>query len=101
MKNAEKIATRDVGGGAIIAVKAVPSASRDRIVGVLGNCLKVTTSAPPEKGRANKAIAAILAQALGVAERDVAILSGLSSPRKEYRVVGLSAEDIRRRIGEL
>ncbi|KKK79180.1 hypothetical protein LCGC14_2836110, partial [marine sediment metagenome] len=42
----------------MIAVKAVPGASRDRVVGVLGDCLKVATSQPAEKGKANKAIAA-------------------------------------------
>ena len=95
MKDVSHIAIRDCPGGAIIAVKAVPGSSRDKIVGVLGDCLKVTTSAAPEKGKANAAIAAILARALGVDKRSVEIVAGQTSPRKEFRIASLSAQRIR------
>jgi len=100
MRNIEKLAIRDVGGGAVIAVKAVPGASRDRVIGVLGDCLKVATSSAAEKGRANAAIAKTLAKTLGVGKRDVELLRGMTSPRKAFRVAGVSASDVRRRLGE-
>lgn len=100
MKDIEKIAVRDVDGGAVIAVKAVPGASRDRVVGVLGDCLKVATSSAAEKGRANAAIAKTLAEAIGVSKRDVEISAGQTSPRKEFHVAGVSASDVRRRLGD-
>lgn len=87
-------------GGAVIAVKAVPGASRDRVAGVLGDCLKITTSAPAEKGKANKAVAAILARALGVAAGDVTLVAGPTNPRKEFRVAGLSAKQVRARLAD-
>ena len=65
MKGAEHLDIRDVAGGAVIAVKAVAGASRDRVVGVLGDALKIATAAAPEKGKANRAIAATLTKALG------------------------------------
>ena len=100
MKDFEKIAVRDVDGGVIISVKAVPGASRDKIVGVLGDCLKVATSSAAEKGRANAAIAKTLAGALGVNRRDVEIVGGMTNPRKEFRIAGLSAADVRQRLGD-
>jgi len=100
MKDIENIAVRDVDGGAVIAVKAVPGASRDRVVGVLGDCLKVATSSAAEKGRANTALAKTLAGALGVGRRDVEIIGGMSNPRKEFRIAGLSASDVRQRLDE-
>ena len=101
MKDLDKLHIRDEDGGAIIAVKAVPGSSRDRVIGVLGDCLKIATSAPPERGQANAAIARTLAQALGIDARNVRLHSGPTSPRKEFLVVGLSAQEVHSRLGRL
>jgi len=98
MKNAEKLAIRDDGRGAVIAVKVVPGSSRDKVVGVLGDALKIATAAAPERGKANAAVAATLAKALRVNERDVQLVSGSTNPRKEFRVSCLSAAELRRRV---
>jgi uncharacterized protein (TIGR00251 family) len=74
-----------------IRVKAVPGARRDEIVGLLGDRLKVRVSAPPEGGRANAAIAACLAEALGVAPRAVELAQGASNPQKTFVVRGGAA----------
>ena len=95
MKDLDRLAIRDVDGGAVIAVKAVPGASRDRIVGVLGQSLKVATSAPAEKGKANAAIARTLAKALGVDKRSVELISGRTGPMKKFRVMGVSPQAAR------
>ena len=98
MNGTEQLAIRDEAGGAVIAVKAVAGASRDRVVGVLGDALKSTTAAAPEKGKANKAIAAMLAEALGVDRRSVEVVAGAASPRKEFRIDGMSADEVRRAL---
>ena len=100
MKDAEKLAIRDVPGGAIIPVKVVPGSSRDRVVGVLGDSLKIATSAAPEKGKANAAVAKILAKALGVDARSVQLVSGPTNPRKEFTIAGWTADAIRRELGK-
>ena len=71
-----------------IQVKAVPGAKRDEIVGRLGDRLKVRVSAPPEGGKANEAICALIAEALGVKARDVRIVGGLSRAEKTVEVDG-------------
>ncbi len=101
MGHAESIRIRSCPGGAILAVKAVPNASRDKVAGPLGEALKVTTAAPPEKGKANATIARILARALQVGRKDVEIVAGQSSAIKEFRIVGLDADELRRRIEQL
>jgi len=101
MKDIENIAVRDAADGALISVKAVPGASRDKIVGVLGDCLKVATSSAAEKGRANASIARTLAKALGVSKRNVEITGGMTNPRKEFRIAGLSAANVRQRLSDL
>ncbi|HAU36946.1 MAG TPA: hypothetical protein DCX07_04440 [Phycisphaerales bacterium] len=91
---------RQQAGGVVVAVKAVPGASRDRVVGVLGDCLKIATSTAAEKGKANRALAAALADVLGVSPKSVELVSGPTSPRKEFLVTGLSADEARRRLTE-
>jgi len=86
---------RDAAGGAVIAVKVVPGASRDRVVGVLGDCLKIATAAPPEKGKANDAVARILAESLGVDRRAVRLVAGATAARKEFAIDGLGADHAR------
>lgn len=100
MRDAKKLNIKSVDGAAVIAVKVVPNASRDKVAGVLGDALKITTAAAPEKGRANGAVARLLAGALGVDRRSVELVSGPASPRKEFRVP-LSPADVRRRLSKL
>lgn len=70
-----------------VRVKAVPGSSRDRIAGALGDRLKICVSAPPEGGKANDAIAALLAAALKVPERAVVLRTGAASPLKVFAVL--------------
>ncbi|MCJ7543038.1 MAG: DUF167 family protein [Phycisphaerae bacterium] len=101
MRGTDKLNIRDTPGGAIVAVKAVAGSSRDRVVGVLGDCLKIATSAPPQRGQANAAIAHTLAAALGVDPRTVTLAAGPARPRKEFLVTGLTADQVRARLAEL
>ena len=82
------------GDDVLIRVKAVPGASRDEIAGTVGDRLKVRVSAPPEGGRANRAICAVIARALGVKPRQVGIDSGAAGHQKTVRVSGCTVEAV-------
>lgn len=81
----------------VIQVKAVPGASRDEVVGWLGDQLKVRVSAPPEGGKANKAICKLLANELGVKPAAATVTHGMSSPVKSIAIVGVDAGVVERR----
>jgi len=91
--------TLEPSGSILIRLKAVPGAKRDQIAGLLGDRLKIRVSAPPEGGKANKAICALLAAALGVKPRDVEIVSGRTNPEKLARVVGVELGEARAALG--
>jgi uncharacterized protein len=86
---------RDSRSEARISIKAVPGARRDEIVGMLGDRLKVRVSAPAEGGKANAAICALIAGALGLKARQVEVVSGHASPEKTVRVLGADPERVR------
>ncbi|MFH0980902.1 MAG: DUF167 domain-containing protein [Planctomycetota bacterium] len=85
--------------GAILAVKVVPGASREKVVGPLGERLKVTVRKPAERGAANRALCKLLADALGVRPGDVEVLRGEGRPEKDLLVRGLAPDEVSRRLG--
>jgi uncharacterized protein (TIGR00251 family) len=78
-----------------LSLKVVPGSSRDEVVGWLGDSLKVKVKAPPEKGRANEAVVALLADRLGIDVSSIAVVSGHGSPGKVMAVEGMEDEAIR------
>jgi uncharacterized protein (TIGR00251 family) len=80
--------------GVRFAIKVVPGASRDRVMGLLGDALKVAVSKPPSGGAANEAVIELLANTLGVRESQVTIVAGHTNPRKEIEVNGVTTEQL-------
>ena len=93
------ISIDDTADGARFAVKVHPRARENAITGELGDALKVSLTAPPLEGKANAACIEFFANLLKVPRSSVTIASGLSSRGKLIRVAGLSAEEIRKRLG--
>jgi uncharacterized protein YggU (UPF0235/DUF167 family) len=79
-------------------VKVVPGASRDEIAGWLGAALKVRVAAPPERGRANAAVEALVAAALGVPPSQVRVVVGHAAARKVLEIDGATEAEIRARL---
>lgn len=84
--------------GAMLAVKVVPGSSRERIVGPLGERLKVAVRKPPEKGEANRAVCALVAEALSLRPAQVVMVRGETRPQKDLLIQGLAPAEVRRRL---
>jgi hypothetical protein len=80
-------------------VKIHPRAKKDAITGEVGDALKLSLTAPPIDGRANEACIEFFANLLKVPRSSVTIASGQTSRRKAIRVAGLTAEELRKRLG--
>lgn len=81
----------DPDGSIVVAVHVQPGAARAGVAGWYGDALKLKVSAPPERGRANDAVARLLAAELDLRPGDVEIASGHGSRRKRVRVRGVDA----------
>jgi uncharacterized protein (TIGR00251 family) len=93
------IPIRQTPAGVTFAVKVQPRAKKNAVIGELGDALKLALTALPVDGRANEACILFFANLLDVPRSSVTIASGETSRRKIIRVTGLSADEVRRRIG--
>jgi len=82
-----------------LSVRVQPGARREALVGWLEDgTLKLAVAAPPEGGRANRAVEALLAAALGLKARQVTVTRGLSSRAKTIEIEGLAPNEVQRRL---
>jgi hypothetical protein len=87
----------EAAGGCRLAVKLTPKASRNAIEGVAADSdgkgvLKVSVTAVPEDGKANKALIDLLAKEWKLAKRSIVIASGATDRRKSLFIEGDAGE---------
>lgn len=86
------------GGDLRVRVRVSPGARREAVVGLYGGALKVAVRAPPERGRANDAVIALLAHALGLPRRAVQVVAGATRRDKTVAISGLDSSEVRSRL---
>jgi uncharacterized protein (TIGR00251 family) len=78
--------------GVSVTVKVQPKSRRPgiqgRTVSAHGPCLRIGVNEPPEDGRANRAVCAVLAEALNVPASAVSVTLGQTSRDKTLHVAG-------------
>jgi len=80
--------------GCVLPVRVQPGARRTGIVGEQAGALKVAVTAPPQDGRANKAVIEVVHETLGIKRSQVELLSGLTSRDKKVLIRGLAKDDL-------
>jgi uncharacterized protein len=90
--------------GIRLRLKVQPKARRNLIVGVGpdrdGPALRVAVGAPPEDGKANAAVIALLAEAFDVAKAAVSVVAGATDRRKLVEIRG-NSRDLAARLDHL
>lgn len=94
------IELRERDGGVIIRIRAQPGARRNAILGEHNGSLKVAVTEQPQNGKANVAIAKLLAKQCGVAKSSVQLLSGASSKHKTFLIAHHDQDHLRQRLLE-
>ena len=85
--------------GVAFAVKVHPRARKNAITGKVGDALKLALTAPPVDGKANEACIDFFAKLLKVPRSSVTIATGQTSRNKVIRVAGVTAQQVRERLG--
>ena len=82
-----------------LSVRVQPRARATVLAGWMPDgTLKLKVSAPPEDGRANQAVAELLAAVAGVRKAAVRVVRGAASRIKVVEVDGLDEDELRSRI---
>jgi len=84
-----------VENGIYLTVHAQPGARQAALRGLHGDAIKVAVKEAAQDGKANKAIEAFIAKALGIAKSSVRVASGHSSRSKRVFVEGDNIELLR------
>lgn len=80
--------------GVSVAVRAQPGARRNEVAGIRDRMLLVRVTQAPEKGKANKAIAEVIAKAVGLRRSQVELLSGDTSRQKRFLIRDVTVDEL-------
>ena len=81
-----------------ISVTVSPGAKRSELIGLHGDGWRARVAAPPERGRANDALCALLAGLLKVPRGSVHVVGGQTARRKVVEIDDLDSAEIERRL---
>ena len=80
----------------VLSVLVHPGAREERLGPLHAGALRVAVREPPEKGKANQAVVALLSSRLGVPRSAFTLLRGGAGRRKDLRIEGVSREALAR-----
>ena len=88
-----------------LTVRLTPNGGRDALDDIEPGAdgepmLKARVTAVPEKGKANKALIALVAKALKIPKSSISVISGDTSRKKILRIDG-DTEDVLEKLGSL
>ncbi len=80
--------------GVVLSVLVQPRSSRNQLVGLQGEALKIKLTSPPVEGAANKACCEYLAKLFGIAKGAVELVGGANSRQKRILLNGLDRSTV-------
>ncbi|HVS35221.1 MAG TPA: DUF167 domain-containing protein [Gemmataceae bacterium] len=95
------IAVTDHAEGCILPVRAQPGARKAGVLGEHQRALKAAVTAPPEDGRANRALVELLCDVLAVKRSQVELIGGETGRDKRFLIRGVTKAEVEKRVAAL
>ena len=89
---------RRVEGGCVLRLRVAAGAAREGCGGVHDGALKLRVGTAPERGKANRAVLALLARLLELPVQQLALVRGATARDKWVRVEGVDPDALRARL---
>jgi uncharacterized protein (TIGR00251 family) len=87
--------------GWLLPVRAQPGSRKAGVLGEQAGSLKVAVTAPPEDGRANKALTELLRDLLALKRWQLELVTGATSRQKGFLIRGVSRDELEARLAGL
>lgn len=87
--------------GVVLPVRAQPGARKNGVLGEHAGALKLGVTAPPEDGRANRALTELLRDLLDLKRSQVELIAGATSRDKRFLIRGVTREAVGVRLKAL
>lgn len=85
--------------GAALTVRVTPRARKTEFGGILEDgTVRIRVAAPPVEGKANRAVIAFLAKALGIRKNKIEIIAGERGLDKIISIDGIPADEVEEQI---
>ena len=97
----DAISLRQKANGIELKVRVIPNAKKSAVKGIWQESLKISIAAPPEGGRANRALCDFCAGLFGLAKKEVSITHGEKSRNKTVLLRTINASRIRSILAEI
>ena len=92
------ISLKETAKGVSFAVKVQPRSRKNAIIGVVGDALKLSLTAPPVEGKANQALIEFLAGVFEIPRSSITIASGKTSRLKMVNIRGARLDHLQQRL---
>ena len=90
--------TLEAAADAAVAIRVQPRSGTDGVAGERQGVILIRLKAAPVDGEANAALLKFVAHKLGVPQRDVTLVRGLTSRSKWIQVAGMAAQQVRQAL---
>ena len=85
--------------GITINIRLIPRVSANKVVGILGDAVKIRLQAPPIEGKANKALIKFLSKQLKVPASHITMISGETNRNKRILIYEVTKDYIIEKLG--
>jgi len=89
---------REEDGAVIMNVLLQPRASKNELVCIHGDCLKIKITSPPVENKANKKLCEFLSKLIGVGKGRVEVIGGHKARIKKVRISDSTLDEVKKRL---
>lgn len=84
----------------IVNVLLQPRASKNELVGIHGDCLKIKVTSPPVDNQANEKLCEYLSGLMGISKRKIEIVKGKRMRMKRVKISDRTLDEVRKNVND-